>query len=124
CVSGPRFLARGPSISGWRRRGAARRAVLERDPKAEARAGASAKLGRYTRAPPRQPVMSRFGINQRIADRLLADRLIREPEHQRVVDLASKKGVRVEEVLLDLKLIEEPKLLKYIATVHKTQFVS
>src|SRR4029453_3796625 len=37
---------------------------------------------------------------------------------------AEPRGGRLEEAPLALDLIDEPKLLKYIATMHKTQFVS
>lgn len=64
------------------------------------------------------------GINKRIADRLLKDRLMRETDHRRVVELAMRKGTRIEEVLIEHGIIDEAKLLKYVATLHKTQFVS
>ncbi len=64
------------------------------------------------------------GINKRIADRLLDDGLIDETDFMRAVEFAKRKQKRIEEVLLELSVIDETKLLKYIATLHKTQFVS
>jgi hypothetical protein len=63
-------------------------------------------------------------INKRIADRLLADGVITADDHTNVVDWAKQRGARVEEALLALDLIDEARLLKYVATLHKTQFVS
>ena len=67
-----------------------------------------------------QPV----GINKRIADRLLDDGVIDESDFMRSVEFAKRKQKRIEEVMLELDVIDETKLLKYIATLHKTQFVS
>ncbi len=66
----------------------------------------------------------RVGINKRIADRLLDDGLIDESDFMRCVEFAKRKQKRIEEIMLELDVIDETKLLKYIATLHKTQFVS
>ncbi len=66
----------------------------------------------------------RAGINKRIADRLLSDRRIDEADYTRAVAHAQRKSVRVEDALIDLGLMPEQTLLKYIATVYNTQFVS
>jgi response regulator RpfG family c-di-GMP phosphodiesterase len=66
----------------------------------------------------------RVGINKRIADRLLKEGRIDETDYTRVIDYCKRKSVRVEEALIELDLMDEQTLLKYIATVHKTQFVS
>ena len=50
--------------------------------------------------------------------------LIDDADHAAVVDFAHRKQVRVEEALLQLGLIEEARLLKFVATLHRTQFVS
>jgi response regulator RpfG family c-di-GMP phosphodiesterase len=69
--------------------------------------------------------MSRtFGINQRIADRLLADARIGREQHQRAVDYANRQRGRIEEALIELEFMSEGDLLKYISTVHSTRFVS
>ena len=73
------------------------------------------------------PLMSngRFnGLNQRIADRLLADGRIQREDHQRAVDYAGRQKGRIEEALIDLEILSEADLLKFIATVHNTRFVS
>ncbi|HZO14618.1 MAG TPA: HD domain-containing phosphohydrolase [Polyangiaceae bacterium] len=68
--------------------------------------------------------MQKTALNKRIADRLLADGLIQPADHDMVVEWAKQRGARVEEALLELGVIDETKLLKFIATMHKTQFVS
>jgi response regulator RpfG family c-di-GMP phosphodiesterase len=64
------------------------------------------------------------GINQRIADRLVAEGRITRDEHQRVVEYATRTKARVEEALIELELMNEADLLKFIATTHNTRFVS
>jgi response regulator RpfG family c-di-GMP phosphodiesterase len=66
----------------------------------------------------------RSGINQRIADRLLAQGQIDRDQHARAVDYATRRKMRIEEALIELDLLNEPDLLKFIATVHATRFVS
>jgi response regulator RpfG family c-di-GMP phosphodiesterase len=67
---------------------------------------------------------TRSGINQRIADRLLAQGQIDREQHARAVDYATRRKMRIEEALIELDLLNEPDLLKFIATVHSTRFVS
>ena len=67
---------------------------------------------------------NRSGINQRIADRLLAQGQIARDQHARAVDYATHRKMRIEEALIELELLTEPDLLKFIATVHGTRFVS
>src|SRR3954471_14789947 len=64
------------------------------------------------------------GINQRIADRLLADGRIKPNDHARAVDYATRHKSRIEEALIDLEVMTEGDLLKFIATAHATRFVS
>ena len=64
------------------------------------------------------------GINQRIADRLLAEGRLKREDHQRAVDYATRHKQRIEEALIDLEILGESDLLKFIATVHNTRFVS
>ncbi|MEM6786748.1 MAG: HD domain-containing phosphohydrolase [Myxococcota bacterium] len=66
----------------------------------------------------------RVGINKRVADRLYADGKLAEDHYLQVVDHARRKRMRVEDALVQLGLVPEDVLLKYIATLHKTQFVS
>ncbi len=67
---------------------------------------------------------TRSGINQRIADRLLAQGQLDRDQHLRAVDYATRRKMRIEEALIELELLTEPELLKFIATVHGTRFVS
>ncbi len=56
--------------------------------------------------------------------RLVADGLITPEQHEACVSHMQGYGERVEEALLDLAAIDEVKLLKYLASLHKTRFVS
>ncbi|HVY49545.1 MAG TPA: HD domain-containing phosphohydrolase [Minicystis sp.] len=64
------------------------------------------------------------GTNQRIADRLLADGRITREQHARAVEYATRLQGRIEDAMCDLGVIGEADLLKYVATLHKTKFVS
>jgi HD-GYP domain-containing protein (c-di-GMP phosphodiesterase class II) len=64
------------------------------------------------------------GINQRVADRLLADGRIRGDQHRDVIELATSRKARVEEAILELDVLAEAELLRYVATLNKTRFVS
>lgn len=66
----------------------------------------------------------RIGINKRVADRLLREGRIDDSDFKRIIEYCKRKSVRVEEALIDLGLMDEQTLLKFIATLHKTQFVS
>jgi response regulator RpfG family c-di-GMP phosphodiesterase len=66
----------------------------------------------------------RVGINKRIADCLLRDAVIDQTDYIRSIEHAKRKGIRVEDALVELDVVDEQKLLKYVATLHKTQFVS
>jgi response regulator RpfG family c-di-GMP phosphodiesterase len=63
-------------------------------------------------------------VNQRIADRLLVDGRIGPAEHRQVVDHAARNRGRIEDAIVDLGILPESDLLRYIATAHKTRFVS
>jgi hypothetical protein len=63
-------------------------------------------------------------VNPRIADRLLADGRISRDDHARAVEHATREKVRFEEALMSLDVMSEADLLKCIATVHETRFVS
>lgn len=64
------------------------------------------------------------GINQRIADRLLAGGQLDREQHLRAVDYATRRKLRIEEALIELNILGEQDLLKFIATTHNTRFVS
>src|SRR6187399_1312666 len=63
-------------------------------------------------------------MNARLLERLVADGLITAEQQEAVVNHMQGYGERVEEALLDLAAIDELKLLKYLASLHKTRFVS
>lgn len=64
------------------------------------------------------------GTNQRVADRLLAEGRITAEDHRRVVAHATKQRGRIEDAFIELGVIVEGELLKYVATLHNTRFVS
>ncbi|HEV8244141.1 MAG TPA: HD domain-containing phosphohydrolase, partial [Polyangiaceae bacterium] len=60
----------------------------------------------------------------RLLERMVADHLIK-PEHQEsVLNTVARTAERVEEALLDIKAVEEAALLKYLAALYRTRFVS
>lgn len=60
----------------------------------------------------------------RLLERMVADGLI-QPEHQEAaLNTVARTGERVEEVLLDLGAVEELPLLRYLAALYRTRFVS
>jgi response regulator RpfG family c-di-GMP phosphodiesterase len=64
------------------------------------------------------------GTNQRVADRLLAEGRISAEEHRRAIDHANRTRARIEDALVELDIVPEGDLLKFIATLHNTRFVS
>jgi response regulator RpfG family c-di-GMP phosphodiesterase len=64
------------------------------------------------------------GINQRIADRLLSEGRISGDQHRLAVAHATRHRMRIEDALVELDILKEGDLLKYIATVYGTRFVS
>ncbi|TKD03110.1 DUF4388 domain-containing protein [Polyangium fumosum] len=68
--------------------------------------------------------MSVHGTNQRVADRLLSEGRIGAEEHRRAVEHASRQRGRIEDSLVELDIMPEGDLLKYVATLHNTRFVS
>ncbi len=60
----------------------------------------------------------------RVLERLVAEKLVTPEQQEAVLNVVARTGDRVEEVLLELKAIDEITLLKHLATVHKTRFVS
>ncbi|HVJ14134.1 MAG TPA: HD domain-containing phosphohydrolase [Polyangiaceae bacterium] len=60
----------------------------------------------------------------RLLDRMVVDRVIK-PEHQEaVLNTIARTGERIEEALLEIKAIDEAALLKYLAALYRTRFVS
>jgi response regulator RpfG family c-di-GMP phosphodiesterase len=67
--------------------------------------------------------MARAAQNK-LLERLLAEQLITAEHQEAVLNVVARTGDRVEEALLEVKAIDEVALLKHLATVHKTRFVS
>ncbi|MGK4007674.1 HD domain-containing phosphohydrolase [Sorangium sp. So ce1036] len=64
------------------------------------------------------------GLNQRIADRLVLEGRITPDDHRRAVEYAMRMRGRIEDAIIELDILNEAELLKFIATVHNTRFVS
>ncbi|HYJ09232.1 MAG TPA: HD domain-containing phosphohydrolase [Polyangiaceae bacterium] len=62
--------------------------------------------------------------NTRLLERLFADGHITAEAQEAALNLIARTGDRVEEVVLELKAMDEAALLKYLAALHKTRFVS
>lgn len=62
--------------------------------------------------------------NTRLLERLVADGLITPEQREATLNQVARTGDRVEEVLLESNAIDELSLLKYLAALHKTRFVS
>ncbi|HEY8945184.1 MAG TPA: HD domain-containing phosphohydrolase [Polyangiaceae bacterium] len=60
----------------------------------------------------------------RLLERLVADGLLAPEQQEATLNYIQRSGERVEEALLDMKFLEEVTLLKYLAALHKTRFVS
>ncbi len=67
--------------------------------------------------------MSNVG-SPRLLERLVADGLLAPEQQEATLNYMQRSGERVEEALLDMKFLEEIALLKYLAALHKTRFVS
>ncbi|HEX3774971.1 MAG TPA: HD domain-containing phosphohydrolase [Polyangiaceae bacterium] len=67
--------------------------------------------------------MSNVG-SPRLLERLVADGLLGPEQQEATLNYMQRSGERVEEALLDMKFLEEVTLLKYLAALHKTRFVS
>ncbi len=62
--------------------------------------------------------------NQRLADRMMADGVLSPDAHATAMAYLGLHGGRVEEALLENRLIPEVDLLRYVSTLHGTKFVS
>lgn len=60
----------------------------------------------------------------RLLERLVTDGLIKPEQHEAALNLMARSGERVEEALLELNAIDEAQLLKYLAALHRTRFVT
>ncbi len=62
--------------------------------------------------------------NIRIVERLVAEGLITPEQQEAALNQVQMLGERIEEALLELNALDEVSLLKYLAALHKTRFVS
>jgi response regulator RpfG family c-di-GMP phosphodiesterase len=60
----------------------------------------------------------------RLVERMAEDGLITAEQQETALNYMQRTGERVEEALLEISAIEEPALLKYLATLYQTRFVS
>src|SRR5688500_1474733 len=73
-----------------------------------------------TRPPPRGPAPAKT----RLAERLVADGVISSEQQEAAVSYVQRTGERIEEALLEVDAVDEVTLLKYLAGLYKTRFVS
>ncbi len=62
--------------------------------------------------------------NVRVLDRLVADGIISTEQRERALQVVQTMEERLEEALIEIHATDEATLLKYLATLHKTRFVS
>lgn len=62
--------------------------------------------------------------NQRLADRLMAEGHLRADEHATVMTHVGLHNSRVEDAVIEVGLMSEVDLLRYVSTMHGTRFVS
>ncbi len=63
-------------------------------------------------------------LNQRLLDRMVTDRAISPEQREAALNHIQAFGDRAEEALLDTNILSEGALLKYLAAIYKTRFVS
>jgi response regulator RpfG family c-di-GMP phosphodiesterase len=64
------------------------------------------------------------GGDYRIIDKLVADGLITPEQQEATLNWIRRTGDRPEEALLEVEALEEGQLLRFLATLHRTRFVS
>ncbi len=62
--------------------------------------------------------------NIRIVERLVADGLITPEQQEAALNQVKMLGARIEEALIEVGALDEVALLKYLAALHQTRFVS
>jgi response regulator RpfG family c-di-GMP phosphodiesterase len=60
----------------------------------------------------------------RLLERMVADGVIDGAQQEAALNVVARSGDRVEEALLEVRALDELALLRYLATLHKTRFVS
>ncbi|HMJ12728.1 MAG TPA: hypothetical protein VK524_15005, partial [Polyangiaceae bacterium] len=74
--------------------------------------------------PMRTPVPPSPPGKPRLTERMVQDGLITAEQQEQALNYAQRSGERVEEALLEIGALEEAQLLKYLATVYQTRFVT
>jgi response regulator RpfG family c-di-GMP phosphodiesterase len=62
--------------------------------------------------------------HMRLLERLVADKLVTPEQQEAALNLLARSGDRIEEVLLEMNALAEAPLLKSLASLHRTRFVS
>ncbi|MCC6216025.1 MAG: DUF4388 domain-containing protein [Polyangiaceae bacterium] len=62
--------------------------------------------------------------NPRLLDRLVAEKVITPEQSEAALHYQQRTGERLEEALLEVNALDEAGLLRFLANVHKTRFVS
>jgi response regulator RpfG family c-di-GMP phosphodiesterase len=76
------------------------------------------------RAPGRDDVSTQSSVHRGVAEALLADGRISREQYESATAQQKRSGTRIEDVLIDTDAITEQDLLKYLASMHRTRFVS
>ncbi len=63
-------------------------------------------------------------LNQKLLDRMVTDGLISAEQREATLNHVQAFGDRLEEALIDSNMVTEAALLKYLASVYRTRFVS
>jgi response regulator RpfG family c-di-GMP phosphodiesterase len=71
-----------------------------------------------------QHVLSSPPQRRGLAERLFGEGRITREQHDAAVAYEKRNGCRIEDALVDIEALTETELLKYLAAVHKTRFVS
>jgi response regulator RpfG family c-di-GMP phosphodiesterase len=60
----------------------------------------------------------------RLVEKMMADGLITQEHQEATINHIQRTGDRLEEALLEIRAVDEASLLKYLAALHRTRFVS
>lgn len=78
------------------------------------------------RAPGRDEGVSTHAgsVHRGVAEGLLADGRITREQYESATSHQKRSGARIEDALIEVEALAEPDLLKYLASLHRTRFVS
>ena len=62
--------------------------------------------------------------NTRILERLVAQGVIKAEQQEAAITYMQRMGGRVEEALIEVNALDEAALLRFLANLHRTRFVS